>query len=168
MEARIDNNADEREHCPEGQTDISHHEEVFFVNEEPIVVRAATLTVREILDDAGLAPGEHALFEHRDGADSVVGGSESPVGLRQGMRFTARRTRWHIWVNGDEVVVSSDVLTFDQVAGYAKDLIAPGPGVEYTIGFEKATHPHEGNLITGEAVRIKNGTEFEVSATNCS
>ena len=80
----------------------------------------------------------------------------------------AHRAHWQIWVNGDEVVVDHEVLTFDQVVSYAKDLIPPGPVVEYTVAFEKAAHPHKGTLIAGETVRIKDGTEFEVTATNCS
>ncbi len=160
--------SDDRLPSTGNRTSTDHREEVFFVNDEPIVVRTDRLTVREILDDAGLSPADHVLFAHRDGAEVAIGALETPVILRQGMRFTARRVSWNVWVNGDEVIVNGDVLTFDRIVGYAKGLPAPQPGVEYTVGFEKAVHPRAGTLIAGESVRIKNGTQFEVSATNRS
>lgn len=148
---------------------MSHQEEVFFVNEEAILVRASTLTVREILDDAGLSSADHALFEQRDGMEVALEGMDTPVTLTQGARFIARRTSWRIFVNGIETVVRQEDLKFNEVVSLAKDLPAPGPGVEYIVAYEKAASvPHGGTLIQGEQVRIKNGTEFEVTATNCS
>jgi len=147
---------------------MSNPEKVFFVNNIPIVVRTHTLTVREILDDAGLLPTEHKLFEERNGNEVACGELDAPVTLRHDAHFKAHRTAWHIWVNGTESIVHNDKLTFNEVVAHAKDLPPPAPGVEYTVAFEKARHPHEGTMISGECVHIKDGTEFEVTATNRS
>ncbi len=144
-------------------------DELFFVDEQAIVVRTHMLTVREILDDAGVDPADHALLEERDGSVAELSGLDTLVHLTQGMRFKTRRIHWRIFVNGTAIVTDSDVLTFDQVVSYAKGLPPKAPGVEYIVAFEKAAQePHKGTLIENEMVLIKNGTEFEVSATNRS
>ncbi len=75
---------------------------------------------------------------------------------------------YHIIISGREKTVEGDVLTFDQVVALAPNLPAPGPGVDYKVTFRHAVDPQEGTLIHGESVKIKNGTEFVVSATNRS
>jgi hypothetical protein len=75
---------------------------------------------------------------------------------------------YHIIVNGREKTVESDILTFDQVIALAPNLPPPGPGVDYKVTYRLAVDPREGTLISGESVKIKNGSEFVVSATNRS
>jgi Multiubiquitin len=75
---------------------------------------------------------------------------------------------YEIIVNGRAYKAKSDVVTFDEVVKLAPNLPPPGPDVEYKVVFKHAAHPHEGTLIQGEDVKIKNGTEFVVSATNRS
>jgi hypothetical protein len=145
-----------------------HPELTFFVNEEAIVIHAASLTVREILDDAGITPTDHRLFEHVDGREVELGGLDEHVALREGARFTARLRHYCIVVNGREKTVDHRVLTFAEVVALAPNLPPPGPGVEYRVTFRDAVDPKEGDLIPGESVRIKDGTEFVVSATNRS
>lgn len=146
-----------------------HPELTFFVNDELIVVHARSLTRSEILDDAGLDPAEHLLLEHRGGRDVEIGLDEH-VALHEGLRLVARRkhAEYRIIVNGREKTVHDATVTFVQVLALAPNLPPPGPGVEYKVTFRHAVDPKDGTLIAGESVRVRNGTEFVVSATNRS
>lgn len=75
---------------------------------------------------------------------------------------------YEIIVNGRAEKVPTDTVTFDDVVKLAPNLPSPGPGVEYKVVYEHAIDPSEGTLIQSESVKIKNGTEFVVSATNRS
>ena len=75
---------------------------------------------------------------------------------------------YEIIVNGRPQKVEGDIVTFDEVVKLAPNLPPPGPNVEYKVVFKNAVDPREGTLIEGESVKIKNGTEFVVSATNRS
>ena len=76
--------------------------------------------------------------------------------------------QYEIIVNGRPEKVDGDYVTYEQVVAFAKNLPPPGKDVEYTVTFKDAVEPQEGDLIPGERVKIKNGTQFVVTATNRS
>lgn len=148
---------------------MSNHPKLnFFVNDEEIVVHATSLTAREILDDAGLTVNEHVLLKHEHGSEVVYADPEQAVPLHEGLHFRARPRTFRIVVNGRERIVSSDVVTYEQIVALTPNLPPPGVGVEYNVTFSSAVKPDEGDLIAGETVIIKNGTHFVVSSSNRS
>jgi Multiubiquitin len=73
-----------------------------------------------------------------------------------------------IGVNGRERLIKSDRVTYDEVvalAGYP----SAAEGTEYIVTYKHAVSPkHEGDLITGEHVIVKDGTDFVVEPGNRS
>lgn len=75
---------------------------------------------------------------------------------------------FRIIVNGREKTVHDDTLTFAQVVALA-DGLPTGPDVIYTVAYRKADqHKKEGTLAEGESVKVKDGTVFDVTATDKS
>jgi hypothetical protein len=73
-----------------------------------------------------------------------------------------------IYVNTRQKEVTERGLTFDQVVALAQPLPS-GPNWEYTIDYRHAAgDKHKGELSQGETVKIKNGTIFDVTATDKS
>jgi hypothetical protein len=75
----------------------------------------------------------------------------------------------HISVNSRPKVVTQEVLTFEQIAALA----FPTPdGIQnpiYTVTFKNADQkPSAGTLVSGESVKIQNGTIFNVTRTGQS
>ncbi|HEV3319946.1 MAG TPA: multiubiquitin domain-containing protein [Solirubrobacteraceae bacterium] len=59
-------------------------------------------------------------------------------------------------------------LTFDEVVALAQPLQS-GPNIEITVAYRKAAGTkHKGDLTEGETVKIKDGTIFDVTATDKS
>jgi Multiubiquitin len=74
-----------------------------------------------------------------------------------------------IVVNGRKKEVSHRVLSFVQVVVLAFDPVPTGPDWVFTVTYRKAaSKPHDGSFIQGEHVQVKNGTVFNVTATNRS
>jgi hypothetical protein len=76
---------------------------------------------------------------------------------------------FHITVNSRPKEVNQEVLTFEQIAALA----FPTPdGIQnpiYTVTFKNADqNPSAGTLVAGESVKIKNGTNFNVTRTGQS
>ncbi len=145
----------------------NHPEVTFFVDDERIVVHTNSLTVREILDDAGLDSAEHLLFEERGAEEVRYSNPDDGVPLRDGLRLRTRR-KIHIYVNGRERTVDHKVLTFDEVVQLAPNLPPLTEDTEYRVTFSGAVRPKDGDLIAKETVEVKDGTEFRVSPTNRS
>lgn len=76
----------------------------------------------------------------------------------------AERGGHSIFVNGVEYTVGSDVVTYDEVVKLAYPT-PPAPNTLYTVTFEDARHPEEGELLAGQRVEVKDGTEFDVTPT---
>lgn len=75
---------------------------------------------------------------------------------------------FHIKVNSRERVVENDVLTYREVVALS-NLPPLQDGMEYIVTYKRAVAPkHEGDLIEGETVTVKDGTEFVVEPGNRS
>jgi hypothetical protein len=142
----------------------------FFVNDEPIVVHTDSLTANEILDDAGFKPaGDFLLVEHKSTEQTTFPTGTEPVALTEGARFHARPRFIKIIVNRRERKVENPKQTFDDIVALAPDLPPLTADTEYRITYHGAeSHPHDGDLIQGEFVIVKDGTSFRVSTTNRS
>ena len=75
-----------------------------------------------------------------------------------------------IIVNGTEETVPKGVVTYDQIVTFGVSLGLPtGPNILYTITYRKAAStPHAGDLVKGGTVEAKEGTIFNVTATDKS
>jgi hypothetical protein len=69
---------------------------------------------------------------------------------------------YNIRVNGQHKTVDHNILNYEEIV-----LIAfPDPGNKiYSVSFEKAENPAEGDLVEGQSVEIRDGTEFDVDPT---
>jgi hypothetical protein len=77
----------------------------------------------------------------------------------------AKEKEYKITVNGEAKDVDTETLTYEQVV----TLAFPNPGDKiFSVSFEKAKDPHEGELLPGHSVEIKEGTEFDVEPTGKS
>ena len=74
--------------------------------------------------------------------------------------------KYKIVVNGVPTTVEEEVLSFDEVVRLA--FPEPNPETIYSVTFEKAKEPKEGELLPGQSVTIKEGTEFDVDDTGRS
>ncbi len=74
-----------------------------------------------------------------------------------------------IIVNGREKVVTTKELTFDEVVALAFDNPPSGPYICFTITYRRGHgNKPEGTLTEGEAVKVKDGMIFNVTATDKS
>lgn len=75
-----------------------------------------------------------------------------------------------IIVNGrPKTVPKKDELTFEEVVALAFENPQTGDGIQYTIQYTRG-HGNKpaGTLVEGQAVKVKEGMEFDVTATNRS
>jgi hypothetical protein len=57
-------------------------------------------------------------------------------------------------------------ITFDQVVTFAFPDYSPSDGKAYMVTFEKGdSDKHEGQLVKGGSIKVKEGTTFHVSRT---
>jgi len=81
----------------------------------------------------------------------------------------AQTKTYHIVVNGQKKEVGTNVLSYDAVVNLGFDNNPPkGENVVITVTFSKAEHDKQGTLVAGQSVVIKNGTIFNVKATDRS
>lgn len=75
-----------------------------------------------------------------------------------------------IIVNGTEESVPKGDVTFDQIAAFGIATGLPtGPNILYTITYRKADgNKPEGTLVQGGTAKAKEGTVFNVTATDKS
>jgi multiubiquitin len=75
-----------------------------------------------------------------------------------------------IIVNGEPKHVTTHEISFEQVIDLAYNGHPPtGPNYVFTVTYRKAEgKKHEGTLTKGQTVEVKNGTIFNVTATDKS
>lgn len=70
-----------------------------------------------------------------------------------------------IEINGQNIQVNSDTLTYEQIASFAGVNVSLNPSVTYKNSGDKQT---DGILYRGESVTIKDGTKISVFVTGNS
>jgi len=73
---------------------------------------------------------------------------------------------YKIYVNGVEKTVDHEILTYNEVVRLF--IAEPVEGTIYSVSFEHAKEPKEGELVAGQVVTIKKNTEFDVDDTGRS
>lgn len=74
-----------------------------------------------------------------------------------------------IIVNGrPKSVPKNEDLSFDAVVLLAFPNPPTGDGVQFTVQYTRAEGNKSGTLVEGQSVKVKEGMEFDVTATNRS
>lgn len=73
---------------------------------------------------------------------------------------------YRISINGTEVEVNQDILTYEEIVKLAFPL--QSPSTIYSVSFEKARQPKEGDLVAGQSVEIEQKMEVDVDDTGRS
>jgi len=74
-----------------------------------------------------------------------------------------------IIVNATEHNVEKDDVSFDEIVALAFNPVPQGPNVGFAITYRKGQgNKPEGNLNTGESVKLKDGMIFNVTPTDRS
>jgi hypothetical protein len=73
---------------------------------------------------------------------------------------------YKVTVNGVEHTADHEVLTFDEIV--ALEFPNADPNTIFSVSFDHAREPKEGELLKGQSVTIKQNTEFDVDDTGRS
>jgi hypothetical protein len=73
-----------------------------------------------------------------------------------------------IIVNGRERTVEEKVISFEEAVELAFPGSPTGPNIVYTVAYRKAAGNRSGDLLTGQSVKVKEGTRFDVTQTDKS
>ena len=113
-------------------------------------------------------PLTNDLFEELpNGEDRQIDSSYQAEIYTGKVFYTApHHKKYRIYVNGVEKIVETKLLSYDDVVGLA--FPARTPDTIYSVTFEKAKKPHEGDLVQSQSVEIKDGAEFDVDDTGRS
>ncbi len=122
---------------------------------------------------ARVPPGLELFREvEGDREDAAVPNDETAIQLRHDAHFHSGAPVakvYHIIVNLEPKDVNKRVLTFWEVVALAYPNPPMGPNIVYTVTYRKAAGPmHQGSLVEGGTVEIKNGTIFSVTQTDKS
>jgi hypothetical protein len=111
------------------------------------------------------------LYEVIHGKEGRLEPDQTVHFRRHGLeRFHTRQETVWVIVNGRRKEVHGHRLTFEQVVALAFPTAPPGENIIYTVAYRNGGDPKhpEGSLIAGASVKIKDGTIFDVTATDKS
>ncbi len=78
------------------------------------------------------------------------------------------RQETQIIVNGRPRKVEGHIVSYEQVVKIAFPDDPPNPDRIYTVAYKHGAKKHEGTLVEGQSVEVKNGTKFDVGKSNKS
>lgn len=77
--------------------------------------------------------------------------------------------KYRVIVNGRQKIVDSDEVTFEEAISLAFDQPPSGPYIVFTVSYRNgAGRSPDGRLVTGQSVKVQDGTIFNVTATDKS
>jgi hypothetical protein len=102
--------------------------------------------------------------------DSEVGNDPQPVNLKEGEHFHSGNPKsYRIYVNGQEKVVTTKFVTYEQIVALAFPNPPSGQNILFTVGYEDGPHANPmGSLMPGKKVKVKDGMIFDVTPTDKS
>ncbi len=131
-----------------------------------------SLTTGEALYHLGMVASGSDLYREVEGnrEDRTVWDDGEEINLHEDEHFhSGPAATITVIVNGRKKEAPGRVLTFMQEVALAFDPVPSGPDWVFTVTYRKAAcKPHEGSLTEGETVTVRNGTIFNVTATNKS
>ena len=144
-----------------------------FIDAAPYRVPAGAITEQQLRELTSPAiPDDHRLYRDiRDDLDDPITEDEIVV-IMDGERFFTKNpvpTHFQIIVNGTKHTVVGSILSFETIAAIAYPDPPAGAQLLFTVGYSRAIAPRPtGTLRAGESVTVKNGTIFNVTATDKS
>jgi len=74
-----------------------------------------------------------------------------------------------VYFNGRPRVMQKDKISFAEVIGFAFDQPPTGDGIQFTVQYSRGkSDKPKGALLEDQSVEVKDGMEFDVTATNRS
>lgn len=170
---KLPHNGRRTQHVEHNQQAEGHHHKVrIHIDRRPY--ESLNPTTGEALYTLGAVPESHQLYRE-------VGGDEEDKSVRKGDEivhlhedehfYSAERhkTEYTIVVNGRRKLVTTEDLTFAQIVALGFETPPASRDVMFTVTYRcGAGKRPDGTLIAGETVRIKDGTVFNVTATDKS
>ena len=157
----------------ETKTHHDHKHEIH-IHIDRIKYHSPNPTTNAALYELGKVPEGHQIYReaHGDHEDVPVFNDGEQIHLKEDEHFYSQDKPFkgfEIFVNTHKKIVQKNGLTFDEVVRLAYDNPPTGPNIVISIDFRKAAGKRrEGTLHPGGTVSIKNGTIFDVTATDKS
>jgi hypothetical protein len=150
----------------------SHHEVRIHIDRTPYHSHNPT-PAKSLYEIGKVSPG-HQLYRevHGNEEDEPIFNDSDEVHLHQDEHFYSTCDPFKgftIIVNARQKLVHTKKLCFAEIIALAFEAPPTGPNILFTVTFRKAAGKRdEGTLAPGECVQIKNGTIFNVTATDKS
>lgn len=75
--------------------------------------------------------------------------------------------QYTIVINGREKIITTKAVSFEEIVGLSG--LPSGQNTVFTVTYRRAPgQKHEGTMVPGETVEVKDGMIFNVTATNKS
>ena len=142
------------------------------IDEKPY--ESANPTTGEALYKLGHVPLGYDLFREvrGDREDPIVENDNEPVHLRENEHFhsgPAQPRKYTIIVNGQQKVVTTRKVSFQEIVKLAFPTPPTGTNILYTVSYEDGPRVNpQGSLKEGQSVVVKNWMIFNVTATDKS
>jgi len=126
---------------------------------------------------AGNPPAAEVALQHvreaeRDLAQALCAEARAEHELEHAIEELEAAEHREFWVivNGRRKEVAKNRLSFAEVVALAFPNPPPGQNIIYTVSYRNGGDKHhpEGTLVAGQSVKIKDGTIFDVTATDKS
>ncbi|WKN46439.1 multiubiquitin domain-containing protein [Tunicatimonas pelagia] len=140
------------------------------IDDQPVEIEECFSTPRKLLEKVG--KNSESYFLNQMIEDREIGYRNDPnhkVSIRNGQKFYSYRLKQEItiYVNGTPEEWKSKTISFNEVVQLAFPK-PPYSNVEYQVVYAEAQGNKEGTLAEGQEVKIKEGTQFDVTATDKS
>lgn len=105
-----------------------------------------------------------------DREDPEVPNGPEIIHLRPDEHFHSGKPKtYRIYVNGQEKVVTTKTVTYEQIVALAFPNPPTGQNMLYTVGYEDGPHKNpSGSLMPGGKAKVKDGMIFNVTPTDKS
>ncbi|TFD16823.1 multiubiquitin domain-containing protein [Cryobacterium sp. TMT4-10] len=144
-----------------------------YIDSAPFRVPAGAVTEQKLRELTSPAiPEDHRIWKDiYDDLDDPITEDEIII-IKNGDRFFTKApepTTFEIRVNTAKHTVSGPVVSFETIVALAFPAPPTGSQLIFTVGYTRGAGPRPtGTLRAGETVTIKNGTIFNVTATDKS
>lgn len=146
------------------------HEVRIHIDQEPY--ESSNPTSGEALYVLGKVPSGLELFRELTGdrEDPEVPNGPEIIHLKPEEHFHSGKPKtYRIYVNGQEKLVTTKTVTFDQIVALAFPNPPTGQNMLYTVGYEDGPHANpSGSLMPGGKVKVKDGMIFNATPTDKS
>ena len=118
-------------------------------------------------------PGNELFREvEGDHEDPVVPEEPEPIHLLEDEHFHSgppQPKKFRIIVNGQQKVVTTRTVTFEEIVRLAFPTPPDGSNILYTVSYEDGPRANpQGSMRAGQTVKVKDGMIFNVTATDKS